>query len=212
VRRAAALALFASCALRSADPSPGISATKEQSRQLACTHLGQLEAHQRYPSEVPEPASRELATGLTEALVCSRRVLRVGERSARDELILSKLTRSTGELTELASASFPEQLTWHVDALYPNQKVASKIALAARLGLAERGRAVSDRVPVLAAGDIEVLIHLSMPDALKLACSRYFAEKSLGDDEVLLAFSILDSRESQLHAGTCRQGQWRWLQ
>jgi hypothetical protein len=204
--------VLCACLPRGTDPTAGLASTKAQMRRLSCQRLAQAEAHQRFPSEVPENAVRELATGETDALVCENDVMSAGDRSSRDEGILRSLTASTSALTELASASVTAPVTWYVDTLYPNQRVASKVSVAARVELAERGRAVSDRVPLLAAGDLEVLSHLSLHQAFVLACTRAFAEKSLTERDVLLAFSIVDVRDTSLHAGLCQQGSWRWLQ
>lgn len=204
--------LFWGCVPRGTDPTAGVASTKAQMRRLSCLRLAQAQAHQRFPSEVPENTVRELATGETDALVCETDVMSAGERNNRDEAILRALTSSTAELTELASATVTKPVTWYVDTLYPNQRVAQKVSVAARVELAERGRSVSDRVPVLAAGDIEVLSHLKVHDAFVLACTRAYAEKTLSDSDVLLAFSIVDVRETSLHAGLCQRGTWRWLQ
>ncbi|MGQ0505940.1 MAG: hypothetical protein ACT4TC_11560, partial [Myxococcaceae bacterium] len=100
---------------------------------------------------------------------------------------------------------------WHVDAFYPQTAVASKIAVAARTALVEHGQRVSDRVPVLAPGDIAVLSRLSPKEVYPLACKRFFAEGALEDGDAFLAVMIIDPRETQLHAGVCRFGQWKWL-
>lgn len=197
---------------RAADPSASLWQTKAGARNLDCTRMSQAQAHERYPGKVPERAPRALADQQVDALACTRRFIDYGERPARDEAILSSLRRSVGELTEAASALEPKkELTWHVDAFYPDPLVASKISVAARTELAERGRRVSDRVPVLAAGDIAVLSGLSAKDAYEVACVRYFDQKALGENEAFLGIMIVDPRETQLHAGVCVNREWRWL-
>ena len=74
-----------------------------------------------------------------------------------------------------------------------------------------QGASVSDRVPTLAAGDIDVITRMSAEDAYPAACQRYYSLGSLKEDDVLLAVVRLDSRETALHAGLCDRGQWRWL-
>ncbi|HCF60033.1 MAG TPA: hypothetical protein DFS52_18820, partial [Myxococcales bacterium] len=99
----------------------------------------------------------------------------------------------------------------HVDAFYPQPEVAAKIAVASRTDLAERGQRVSDRVPLLAAGDLVVLGGMPPQQAYPLACKRYFDEGTLAEKDAFLNLMILDPREAQLHAGLCVQGKWTWL-
>jgi hypothetical protein len=193
------------------DPSPGIFQSKEDARNLDCTRLSQAKAHELHPGEVPEVPARDLAGRSSDALVCATRIMRLGERPARDEAILSSLRQTVGGLTQIASALAPGEVTWYVDAFYPDPAVAAKIAVAARTDLAERGRRVSDRVPVLAAGDIAILGRMSPREAYPLACARYLAHQALGGQDAFLGLMIVDPRETQLHAGLCLRGQWRWL-
>ena len=194
------------------DPSAGIFRDREDARNLDCTRLGQAEAHARYPAEVPAPPARGTSV-VTNAVACSRRFMRNGERPPRDELVLSSLRQTVGELVQTARTVVPAvaPITWHVDAFYPNQHVAAKISVAAKTELAERGLQVSDRVPLLAAGDIAVLGRMPPREAYSVACARYFAENILADDHVFLGLMIVDAREGQLHAGLCVRGQWKWL-
>ena len=99
-----------------------------------------------------------------------------------------------------------------MDTFYPDPRVASKISVAARTHLAESGRKVSDRVPLLAAGDLSVLAEMDLQKAYPLACQRYFAEHSLKETDAFIGLMLVDSRETQLHAGVCVRGEWRWLQ
>ncbi len=193
------------------DPSPGFFQSKAAARNLDCRRLTQVEAHELYPGQVPEVPARNLAGGSTDALVCATRIMLEGERPPRDEAILSSLRQTVGAITQLAGAVAPDDVTWHVDAFYPDLAVASKIAVAARTDLAERGRRVSDRVPVLAAGDIALLGTMSPRDAYPLACARYRDHQALGDQDAFLALMIVDPRETALHAGLCLRGEWRWL-
>ena len=196
---------------RATDPSPGFFQSKADARNLDCTRLSHAMANQLHPGQVPEVPTRDLAGGSSDALVCATRIMRYGDRPARDEAILSSLRQTVGEITQTASALFPEDITWHVDAFYPDTKVAAKIAVAARTDLAERGRRVSDRVPLLAAGDIAILGRMPPREAYPLACARYLAHQSLGEQDALLGVMIVDPRETKLHAGLCLRGQWRWL-
>ncbi len=203
-----ALLLATACAT---DPA-SVFATRAESRTLDCTRLSQQEAARVSPGLVPPPAVRGANFSITDAMICERQLLAAGERPARDEAILSALTRDVGDLVKSASVLEPaSETTWHVDAFYPDAKVASKISVAARTSLAEQGRAVSDRVPLLAAGDVVVVDRLPLQKAFPIACARYFAEGSLKAPGVLLALMIIDPREAELHAGLCARGTWRWL-
>src|SRR5688572_17850936 len=85
---------------RANDPSPGIW-QKSLSRNLECVRMSQARAHELYPGQVPEPAPRG-TQGETDALTCSTRFMPYGERPARDEVILSSLRQSVGEISEVA--------------------------------------------------------------------------------------------------------------
>jgi len=196
--------------VRAHDPIAGPWQSKEEARNLECTRLSQSQAHELYPDLVPDPPPRD-TSGVTEALSCSRRFMRHGERPERDEVILSSLSQTVGEITQVASALGSGELTWHVDAFYPEPAVAGKISVTARTQLAERGLKVSDRVPVLAAGDIAVLGRMPASKAYPLACARYFAQRVLGEQDAFLGLMMVDARETQLHAGLCMRGEWRWL-
>ncbi len=193
------------------DPAPGIFASRTYTRRLECQRFSQSEAHARFPTRVPDVFPRGGIQYEGDALVCRNRLLAPGERPARDEAILSALGPMVGELVSAASALTPEPLVWHVDAFYPDAAVASKISSAAKQELVGQGRQVSDRVPLLAAGDVSVLGRLPPQKAYPVACARYFAEDVLSEREAFLGLMILDPRETRLHAGTCVKGAWRWL-
>jgi hypothetical protein len=209
VNRAWSLLLL--CGACANDPA-SVFARRSDARNLDCVRLSQEEAARQHPGQVPEAPARGANLSLTDVLVCQRQMLEPGERPARDEAILSSLTRDVGELVNSASVLEPApNATWHVDAFYPDARVASKIAVAARTQLAEKGRAVSDRVPLLAAGDLAVMGKRPFHESFPLACARYFAEGSLHEPSVFLALMIIDPREAELHAGVCARGAWRWL-
>ena len=195
---------------RAGDPSPGFFHSRAEARTLECVRMSQAEVHEREPARVPEVPPRGAGTPV-DVLVCKRRYLAPGERPARDEAILSSLRSEVSAIVQAASAAGEPSTVWHVDAFYPVPLVAQKIAVAARTELAERGLKVSDRVPVLAAGDLSVLGRLEPREQYPLACARAFAEGALVAPEAFLAVMIVDAREAQLHAGVCREGQWRWL-
>ncbi len=184
---------------------------RDEARQLDCERLSQAEAHERFPAEVPATALRSAALMDIDALVCRRRLLRYGERDDRDELVLSQLGVEVAGLTQQAMALAAPQTRWFVDAFYPQPQVAQKIANAARLSLAEAGQHVSSQAPLLAAADVAILRELTLADALPLACQRLSAEKTLGDHDAFLGVALVRPQETQLHAGVCLQGGWRWL-
>ena len=207
MRTLALLVVLSGCAF---DPAPGIFQTKAAARNLECNRLSQAMAHEQFPGVVPDLPPRGSYSNI-DALVCTTKMTEPGDRPARDDAILTTLRTSVGEITRLASARAPETTTWHVDAFYPQLAVAQKISVAARTDLAERGHTVSDRVPVLAAGDIAVLARLSAAKAYPLACKRYFTEKVLVEPDAFLGLMIIDARETELHAGICLRGVWTWL-
>ena len=194
------------------DPAAGFIQTKQEARNYDCRRYSQAEAHDRFPGVVPEPPPRLSNHGVRDALVCNRRLIDWGDRDGRDEAILSTLRTDVDELVRLAASAAPEQTTWYVDSFYPQPQVAQKIAIAARVSLVERGHAVSDQVPLLAAGDIAVLARTGPANAYRIACKRYFTESVLQHGEAFLGLMIVDGRESMLHAGVCLDGEWRWLQ
>lgn len=194
------------------DPAPGIMQTKAESRNLDCRRISAPLAHQRHPGVVAEPSPRGsyIDSG---AVICRGRVMQYGERGARDEVILSNLSASAEVLAQAASALefvLPTD-TWLVDSFYPEPTVAAKISFATKVSLVARGHRVSDRVPVLAAGDVLVLHRMPAMEAYPAACARYCAEGGLGDNEVLLAVALIDARETILHAGLCARGAWKWV-
>jgi hypothetical protein len=193
------------------DPSAGIFRTKEESRNLDCTRLSHARAHDLYPGTVPSEPPRG-AYWTTDALVCGARIVQLGDRPARDEAVLTTLRESVSVLTRQASAEAPADTVWHVDAFYPQAEVNQKIVVAARVDLAERGFKVSDRVPVLSAGDISVLATTGADKAFALACRRYFAENVLHPGDGFLGITPVLKQETALHAGMCLEGKWRWLQ
>ncbi|MBE2250720.1 MAG: hypothetical protein IAE78_14380 [Myxococcus sp.] len=196
----------AGCAL-----DPVLFKTREERRNLDCYRLAQADAAARFPGQVPPQPARQIAGENTDVLTCSTRYLRVDERPARDEAILSTLSAQVAGLAETAAALVAPGARWHVDAFYPSLPVAQKIAVAARTSLAERGLEVSDRVPTLTAGDVAVLATLPQSEVYRVACARSFSTSVMGPDDVFLGLMIVDPRETALHAGLCQRGAWRWL-
>lgn len=185
--------------------------SKAERRNMDCRRLTQNEAAERFPGQIPQTRGRAIAGVQPDVLACSSRYIQTTDRPPRDEAILSTLSLQVTELTETAAAQVPAGVRWHVDAFYPSLPLAQKIAVAARTTLAERGYQVSDRVPTLAAGDVAVLATLPPSDVFRIACARSYQTEVLGPDDVFFGLMIVDPRETQLHAGVCQQGTWRWL-
>lgn len=184
---------------------------RQEARQLECERMSQAEAHKKYPVEVPATDARATALVDIDALVCTRRMVRFGERDPRDELILTNLSSDIGELTKQAAALGRPTTRWMVDAFYPQQQMVQKIATAARTSLAESGHTVVGQAPLLASGDATVLHNTPVQDFLPIACQRLTAEGTLGTDDAFFALALVRPQESALHAGVCIDGVWRWL-
>lgn len=193
------------------DPAPGILRSNTEARGVDCEVLPLEAAQARYPGQVEAEPPRGSFVD-TRAMVCRHRLFPNGERVPRDEAILSRLSETVRGLVGSATASAPPKLTWQVEAHYPDAAMASKIAFAAKVALVTRGQAVTDRVPVLAAGDVLVIAAQEPGAAWRLACARAFAEGSLKPGEVLLGLALVDARETTLHAGLCIDGDWRWVE
>ena len=146
-----------------------------------------------------------------DALVCRHRVAEAGQRRPREEAILSRLGDEVDELTGLAVPLVADDARWFVDAFYPDPRMVGKIAVASRMALAERGKRVSDQAPLLSAGDLEVLHALPMKDAIRAACRRLFSSGSLQPGDAFLTVALLHRDETQLHAGVCADGGFRWV-
>ena len=194
------------------DPAPGLTRTATRARNLECERLTAETASRRYPGEINAPRPRGDYVERT-LVVCRERLLRPGVRPPRDEAILSSLEATTGELARTAASLRPDLhgSTWLVEAYYPSGPVAAKITFATKNALMGRGLQVSDRAPILGAGDVDVITRLPPDEAYPAACRRYFETGSLGPDDTLLAVVHRDPRATVLHTGLCTLGQWTWL-
>ncbi len=195
------------------DPAPGVFKSKDSARRYECERLDVEAAHRQYPGQVAAPGPRGDYVERS-ALVCSERLVRPGLRSDQDEAILYSLEEHTSELSQLATSLHPEleSSTWLVEAYYPSTEVAAKLSFATKNALVAQGLRVSDRSPILGFDDIDVITRMPPFQAYPAACSRYFANGSLGEDDALLGLVLLDPRETLLHAGLCTGGSWTWLQ
>lgn len=181
-------------------------------RELECERLSQAEAHRRYPDVVPQTDMRSQVLMQIDALICERRIVPIGVRAARDEVILTHLSDEIDSIANLAQGVIAPETTLLVDAWYPQPEVQGRIRSSLLQRLGDSDRVVSARLPSLAATDIEVMNALPLQDALPLACRQLHREGGLKDSEALVGVAVLREDETQLHAGVCTQGAWRWLQ
>lgn len=195
------------------DPAPGVLVSKSESRNLACHRTTTEGAYHRYPGQIVRPGPRGDYVDRS-AVICTERLMAPGDRSPRDEAILSTLDATAAGIATTIDALHPQLKTrrWLVETFYPSPAVATKISFAQKSALVQRGYRVSDRTPSLAPGDIDVLARMDPADAYPLACRRFYAEGGLRKDDVLLGIVLRDRRETILHAGLCARGTWRWMQ
>lgn len=199
-------------ALWSVDPAPGLFRSKARSRRLDCTWVSPAEAHRQAPGQVAAPRPRgDFAE--RQVYICRERLLRPGLRAPQDEAVLSSLREQSTGLAALAASLHPAAAarTWLVDTHYAHPEVAAKVTFATRNALAEQGLSVSDRVPRLAVGDLEVITRMPPSRAFPAACRRYAANGTLAPGDALLLVASRDPRETVLHAGVCAEGHWTWL-
>lgn len=194
------------------DPAPNFTRTKAASRELECERSTVDAAVRARPGEIAPPPPRSNLTR-DGALICVERVLRHGLRSDLDEAALSELGARTTELARAARDGRPDlaDRTWLVEAFHPSAPVLAKIAFATKTALVGEGLAVSDRVPTLAVGDLDVLLRMDPDTAHAVACRRWASNGSLRPNDALLAVVLRDPRETALHAGVCDGGTWTWL-
>lgn len=205
-------ALLPTLLLGARDPAPGLTMSRARSRTLECERLTAEIGHERYPGVIQAVRPRGEYVERS-ALVCAERLLRPGLRADRDEAILSTLQPLVTDLTAAAGQLHPELAgrTWLVETYYPSSQVSAKLSFATKNALVDQGLHVSDRTPVLSAGDVEVLTRMPPEEAYAAACRRYGDNGSLGPGDALLAVVSRDPRETILHAGLCTDGRWAWL-
>lgn len=194
------------------DPGPGLLRSKAASRQLDCDRLSTLEAQKRFPGKVRPTAPRGdyIERG---AVACRQRLVRPGLRSKRDEAVLRTLDATSLEVARAAVSLRPEleEHTWMVDVYHPSAVVSAKVAFAHKNTLMGQGVAVSDRTPVLSAGDVDVITRMAPAAAYPTACRRWKDTGAVGEGQVLLGIVNRDPRETLLHAGICTDGRWTWI-
>ena len=196
-----------------ADPSASMFRSKDQARRYECESTTAEQGDTLRPGQVVTSPPRGDYVE-RDAVICVERLMRPGLRAPRDEAILSSLDGITSELASNAVGRRSDlaDRTWLVESYYPSATVSAKLSFATRSALMAQGLAVSERAPTLNAADVEVLTHLDPMQAYPAACQRYSENKSLDERHALLAIVSLDNRETILHAGTCVDGQWSWVQ
>lgn len=194
------------------DPAPGLTRRKSVSRSLDCRRVTTEEASTLYPGLIEPPKPRGEAVE-RDVVLCTQRLLPPGTRLARDEAVLSNLESSVVGFAEAAASLRPDlaDRTWLVQAYYPDDTVAAKISFAAKNALMTENLVVSDRAPMLAAGDIDVITRMPTDERHPVACRRFAELGTLGPEHVLLSVVHRDDRATVLHAGLCDRGRWTWL-
>ncbi len=195
------------------DPVPGIMRSKQAARNLDCERTTTEQAQSRFPGEVETQAPRGDFIERS-AVICTERIMKQGERLAQTEALLMTLEDTvSGFATAIETINVKVGAKkWHVESYIPDPTLAAKIAFATKNALVQRGLLVSDRVPNLTAGDIDILARMKPTEAYPLACKRYLELDELAQDQGLIGVVLRDSRETILHAGVCLQGKWQWIQ
>lgn len=194
------------------DPAPSLTRTLSEARQYDCRVVEQDVLARERPGLVRTPRPRG-GFGERTYVVCTEALLPPDARHPRDAAVLERVGEMTEELASVAAATWPDlsERSWLVEVYYPNAQVSPKIAFATKDALVRKGLRVSDRTPLLAAGDVEVLTRMPPSQAYPAACARYARTGSLGADDALLAVLVRDPRETILHGGVCADGTWTWL-
>lgn len=194
------------------DPAPGMLRTKAAAEGYECVRYDAMAAAQARPGAIAEPRPRGDWFERT-ALICTERILRPGIRPPQDDAVLTELAARTAELAGAAQAARPDlkDATWLVETHYGSAQVSTKIGFATKNALMELGLRVSDRLPTLSAGDIDVLTRMPPLRAHPAACTRYVDNGTLREGDALLLVMALDADSTSLHAGICETGGWTWL-
>lgn len=195
------------------NPIPGALRSRTWTRTLECERLLGEQGVRRYPGIVKPPPARGGEFIRRSAVICRQRLMRDGLRAPGDEALLMTLEPMTVTLVEAAASLRPDLsgATWLVEASVPNPVVGTKVAFATKNALMERGLTVSDRMPLLGHGDVDVITRLAPEEAYPAACLRWAATGSIREGDAVLAVVVLDPRETVLHAGVCVDGAWSWL-
>jgi hypothetical protein len=196
-----------------ADPAPELTRKKSRSRNLDCERVSDKTADRQYPGRIFVSESRGLDDRRS-IVVCRERIFRNGFRDPGDEAVLWSLEARANEFAVAAASARPEWAarTWLVESFHPSSQVSGKLSFATKNALMGQGLTVSDRAPLLGAGDIAVITRMDPYDAYPVACKRYHDTGAMSEGDALLAVITLDPRETAVHAGVCVDGDWAWLQ
>jgi len=193
-------------------PAPGVFRSKEEARAYHCERALHDAPSHRTLTRVDTPPNRG-EFRKSDLIVCTQPVVPPHLRDPADEVVLRTLQDRTQQLAAAAHALRPElqSHTWLVEAHDPNTAVVAKLRFATQNALMEHGLSVSDRTPVLGAGDIQVVTRMPPVAAHPAACARYAGTGSLQEDDVLLVIIRPDAQATELVGGVCEQGRWTWL-
>lgn len=194
------------------DPAPGFFMGVKQSRRLVCDPAPLQVILRQNPGRLDEEKPRgDFAN--RNVMTCEEVVMGEGDRAPQDRAVLDRLAIIAAEIAkEVANRpSDSESSRWLVEAHHPSAAVSAKIVFAAKTAMVQRGLNVTDRLPPLAVGDVQVLARMPPTLAYAAACRRYFSPKRLKAPDAVLGIVLLDRRETDLHAGTCENGQWTWV-
>lgn len=194
------------------DPAPGVFRSRGRARTLECERLDAEVARSVRPGEIKEERVRG-AYSERDVMLCRQRLIRPGLRDPGDEALLRDLeARVSVVASQVASvrADLADR-TWLVEAFTVNPQVGTKVTFALKTALMRESLRVSDRLPVLSAGDVEVITRMHPSRAYAAACRRWHATGQLGESDVLVAQITRDPRETILHTGLCVDGGWTWL-
>lgn len=193
-------------------PLPGPFRSKAEVRDLECERMSVDAAHRENPGAV-QPVGPRGQRAQREIVVCRERMLRTGIRTPEQEAVLTTLDDTASALAVAVASLRPElrDRTWLVEAHHTDPAVGTKIAFATKNALVAQGLSVSDRLPLLSAADVQVLVRMAPDDAWAGACRRWAETGGLRADDALLAVVLRDARAARLHAGVCEGGRWSWL-
>lgn len=180
-------------------------------RNLECDVLDPQLASERYPGRINAPRPRGDYVART-VIACQERLFAPGVRPPREDAVLSDLDARTAALAQRAATVTAPGRTWMVEANDVSGPLTAKIRFATQNALMAEGLAVSDRLPRLAPADMYILGRRPPLEAWPAACVRYAATGTLGPTDALLVVTALHPSETNLHAGVCLDGAWRWLQ
>lgn len=192
------------------DPGPGLLTPITSARGRDCRSITREEGTRIRADAVAE-ASDKSSYFEENFTHCRSPVFSQGERPKRQEAILAHLSESVTYAVTKAQDAFPKMQTWYTEAHADDTSLARKANFALKVELRSRGSNVSDAILSLPASELvaaQSIHRLNLPEDI---CQRMTRTKLLPNDSALLLLASLDENETQLHAGVCQGGIWRWL-